>query len=67
MNNFEFFAPTEIVFGRGVEDQTGETARKENAKLQKEIEKLKSKKDNSVVMPQSPATGGSAKKMSDLW
>ena len=42
-------------------------ARKENAKLQKEIEKLKSKKDNSVVMPQSPATGGSAKKMSDLW
>lgn len=42
-------------------------ARKENAKLQKEIEKLKSKKDNSVVMPQSSATGGSAKKMSDLW
>lgn len=42
-------------------------ARKENAKLQKEIEKLKSKKDNSVVMPQSSAMGGSAKKMSDLW
>ena len=32
MNNFEFFAPTEIVFGRGVEDQTGETARKYGAR-----------------------------------
>lgn len=41
--------------------------RKENAKLQKEIEKLKGKKDNSVVIPQSPKNGGKSMSMSDLW
>lgn len=41
--------------------------RKENARLQKEIDKLKNKKDNSVVIPQSPNNGGKSTDMSGLW
>ncbi len=41
--------------------------RKENARLQKELDKLKNKKDNSVVIPQSPNKGGKSMSMSDLW
>lgn len=47
--------------------ETLKETRKENAKLQKEIEKLKGKKDNSVVIPQSPNKGGKSMSMSDLW
>lgn len=47
--------------------ETLKETRKENAKLQKEIEKLKGKKDNSVVIPQSPNKGGKPLNMSDLW
>ncbi len=32
MDNFRFYAPTEVVFGKGVEDRTGETARKYGSK-----------------------------------
>lgn len=47
--------------------ETLKETRKENAKLQKEIEKLKDKKDNSVVIPQSPNKGGKSMSISDLW
>lgn len=47
--------------------ETLKETRKENVKLQKEIEKLKGKKDNSVVIPQSPNKGGKPLNMSDLW
>lgn len=32
MNNFEFFAPTEVIFGRGAQEQTGAQARKFGAR-----------------------------------
>ena len=32
MNNFRFYAPTEVIFGRDVENKTGETAAKYGTK-----------------------------------